>query len=80
MEIDYYTEAREIALCLERDGMNAEAKSLVEAIECGATGTEILMALRWSLDLIEASNPSTSLQTRRRIRDLSKAISAALGG
>jgi hypothetical protein len=80
MTRDYYQEAREIALRLERDGGKADAESLVDAIESGATGTEILMALRWHLDRIEASNPATSPETLLRIRALRKAINAALGG
>lgn len=80
MTRDYYAEAREIARCLEQDGLTAEALAVVDAIESGSTGTEILMALQWHLQRIEGSNPATSLQTRRRIRDLSAAIGAALGG
>jgi len=79
MARDYYEEAREIAVRLEQDGLKTEAKFLVDAIEGGATATEILMALRWHLERIEGSNPATSLETRRRIRDLSKALNTALG-
>jgi hypothetical protein len=80
MAIDYYEEAREISLRLEQDGLTSEAVSLVHAVEDGATGTEILMALRWHLRRIEGSNRTTNLETRRRIRCLSEAIDTALGG
>jgi hypothetical protein len=79
MTRDYYAEARDIARSLEQNGLTAEARALVDAIDAGSTGTEILMALRWRLQRIDESNPKTSLQTRHRIRDLCAAIDIALG-
>lgn len=79
MARDYYKDAREIAARLVQDGLSEEARSLLDAIEGGATATEILMALRWHLEHIDRSDPATSQETRRRIRDLSKALHTALG-
>lgn len=79
MARDYHEEAREIARRLLRDGLAEEAATLVEAIEGGATGTEILVALRWHLGRILEAHPTLAPETRRRMRDLRRAIDAALG-
>jgi uncharacterized protein with GYD domain len=80
MTRDYYTEAYDIVRCLEQDDLNSEAAALVNAIESGSTGTEILMALRWELQRIDESNLALSSHTRRRILDLGSAIAVALDG
>lgn len=46
---DHYAAARELILHLELDGHATEAATLNAAMEGGATGTEILMALRFHL-------------------------------
>jgi hypothetical protein len=76
MTRDYHAEAREIARCLEDGGCSNDARSLIDAIETGSTGTEILMALRWNLQ----ANLAMNLAVRARIRDLAGAISGVLGG
>ncbi len=79
MTRDYYAEARDIAMLLEQAGLASDAASLVDAIEGGATATEILMALRWQLDRIEKLAAVTDAEIRRRLVDLGQAISTALG-
>ena len=79
MTRDYYADARDIATLLQQAGLVSEAATLVDAIEGGSTGTEILMALRWHLDRIEKVASVIDAQTRRRMVDLSQAISMALG-
>ena len=79
MTRDYHREARDIAARLEQEGLTAEAASLVDAIEGGSTGTEILMALRWHLDRIDKSGAVKDPETRRLIVDLGQAIGSALG-
>lgn len=56
MIANVYAEAREIGRCLAADGLTNEAASLIDSIEAGSTGTEILMALSWNLHRIENSN------------------------
>jgi hypothetical protein len=46
---DYYGEARIIAANLKNAGREADGTNLIDAIEAGATATEILMALRFHL-------------------------------
>jgi len=51
---DYYAAARKLISRLESAGHATEAASLNAAIEEGATGTEILMALRFHVaDILE---------------------------
>ena len=80
MTMDYYAEAREIARCLERDGLVDDARALRNAIDSGSTGTEILMALRWHLQRIDKARPAAaSSESRRHIRSLEAALGAVLG-
>lgn len=46
---DYYQEAKEIAGLLKRNGERKWADKIIESIEAGATGTEILMGVRWNI-------------------------------
>jgi hypothetical protein len=80
MSPSYHTEAREIAGRLEQAGLAADARTLVDAIDAGSTGTEILMALRWQLRRIDESRSHLDADIRARIRALASAIDRALGG
>lgn len=51
---DHYAATRDLISHLERTGCTTEAAALKAAMESGATGTEILMALRFHLsDIIK---------------------------
>jgi hypothetical protein len=78
MSRDYYAEALELAQILEAEGRRSDSKLLRDAIADGATGSEILMALRWHLKRIEEATSESDTETRSRIRDLSTAIGRAL--
>lgn len=80
MAYDYYSEARAIADLLVQEGFEAEASKLRDALAAGATGTEILMALRWHLQSISKADLRISTVTRTRARTLHAAVSAALDG
>ncbi|WP_137175660.1 hypothetical protein [Massilia sp. HP4] len=43
---DHYSQARELAKLLARDGAAAISKELLDAMVTGSTGTEIFMLLR----------------------------------
>jgi len=43
---DHYSEAKKLASLLERDGAATLSKDVLQAMEFGATGTEIFMRLR----------------------------------
>jgi hypothetical protein len=80
MNRDYHQEAREIAQHLADEGHSTEARALIEAIDSGATGTEILMALRWHLQQVDMAKLAMNLGMRTKIRELIAAITAVLGG
>lgn len=49
------TVAGELADLLRKRGKHGDAQRVIDAIETGSTGTEILMALRWHVsELIKA--------------------------
>lgn len=56
-DFDHYAAARRLISQLSHAGYTAEATSLNAAIEEGATGTEIFMALRFHLSKIIQSVP-----------------------
>jgi hypothetical protein len=43
---DHYSQARDLAELLARDGANALSEEVLDAMNIGATGTEIFMLLR----------------------------------
>jgi hypothetical protein len=45
-QYDYYSQAKNLAKLLARDGAKAVAQEVLDAMEIGATGTEIFMLLR----------------------------------
>jgi len=53
---DIYRSAERISARLALDGRPAWAESIREAISGGATGTEILMRLRWALRQLRESD------------------------
>jgi hypothetical protein len=46
---DYYADARALGAALRDHGLPEWAQRIDAVIEAGATGTEILMGLRWTL-------------------------------
>jgi hypothetical protein len=79
MATDYYAESRRLADDLRAEGLGDCADALLDAIESGSTGTEILMAIKWNLDrLIAAGEGSRDLMLRASgLRtELVKALSA----
>ena len=74
---DHYAEAQELIDMLRRDELNDSADTLLKAMEEGATGTEIFMALRWSIkELIEAEKCSNMIKIKaeRLYQELDKAL------
>jgi hypothetical protein len=62
---DHYEAAQDLISCLEKDGFIEYASRLRSAMEDGATGTEILMGLRFHLSEIIRLLPVTGeLQIR----------------
>lgn len=74
---DAYAEARVLMQLLRDDGLDEFANGICLAIEGGATGTEIFMALRWNIQKILDTNScsrATEAAARHLFVELSKAL------
>jgi ABC-type branched-subunit amino acid transport system substrate-binding protein len=76
--MDYYAETHAIAAALASEGLSSDAEALRDAIAAGSTGTEILMHVRWLLRQLDEANKTSSLVTKRKIRDVLAALDRAL--
>jgi hypothetical protein len=52
---DYLADARDLIASLKREHLDSVADGLASSIEKGATGTEIVMALRWQIAQLDLS-------------------------
>jgi hypothetical protein len=75
---DYYAEARALAVRLNDVDHQSWSRALTDAIDEGATGTEILMRLRWQLDQLLASEVELKSDVRTEAKSLRNAIDCAL--
>jgi hypothetical protein len=74
---DHYVEMQELIDMLRKEGLNNYADAMLKAMEEGATGTEIFMALRWNVkNLIESKQCSdiAEIKARRLYQELDKAL------
>lgn len=74
---DHYVETQELIEMLRKEGLNDYADALLKAMEEGATGTEIFMALRWNVkNLIEAKQCSNMIEAKaiHLYQELDKAL------
>lgn len=80
MSRDWIQEAKVVAAELKVFGLDEEPRRIIEAIEAGATGGEILMAIRWNLNEILKTNPDIQDELKERITDIAKGITVTLDG
>jgi len=74
---DHYAAARDLMSRLDNDGYAADAATLRSAMENGATGTEIFMALRFHLSEIIRRVPlkgESQIQASRLLAELNEAL------
>ncbi|MGZ4958436.1 MAG: hypothetical protein ACXV7J_04220 [Methylomonas sp.] len=74
---DHYASSRELIKYLLENEYNEEANALMSAMENGATGTEIFMAMRFHLVKIINSVPlkgSSKLLASRLLTELNRAL------
>jgi hypothetical protein len=74
---DHYAATRDLISHLESDGYAADAAKLRSSMEDGATGTEILMALRFHLSEIVRLVPldgESQIQASRLLVELNNAL------
>jgi hypothetical protein len=74
---DHYKEANDIAIALDREGFDSAATQIREAIEQGATGTEIFMRLRFCLTPLLVESRLSSV-TKDRVHVLHAKLDEAL--
>jgi hypothetical protein len=76
-KFDYYAEARDLISRLDSDGYDEDASKLRSAMEDGATGTEIFMALRFHLSEILRKIPlrdEVQIRASRLLSELNDAL------
>lgn len=79
MNRDWIQESKLLAADLQTAGFEEEARRIMDAIESGSTGGEIYMALRWTLGELRKTNPALKADVKRRIGEITKGITEALG-
>jgi hypothetical protein len=75
---DYYAEARELASRLTAEGFGDWASRFEEAISAGFTATEILMALRWQAQQLQAAGLPLTAEAAGRLNSLLVGLEEAL--
>ena len=78
MAHDYDADARALADELRRAGYPNRADQLTDDVVGGATGTEIMMGLRWTVDQLMGSELALPAALLTRARRLRHAIDRAL--
>jgi hypothetical protein len=77
-ERDFYAEALELASRLTDEGFGGWANRFEEAISAGFTATEILMALRWHAQQLQAAGLSLTADADGRLNSLLVGLEEAL--
>lgn len=75
---DYYAVAKKIARRLSKDGYPNWSDRILDAIACGSTATEILMAIRWQLNEFKNSQSKISDPIKKEIVELTTKIDEVL--
>ena len=78
MPKQYWERAREIVAALRREGLNAEADVVDEAVTAACTGTELIVGVRWHLQQSGAAAKTINRDTRRAIDSLLQDIDMEL--
>ena len=76
---DHYKVAKELADELRKEKVDCFADGIIKAIEEGATGTEIFMALRWNIEnLLKTTDYSYSESIKNKAKSLYEELNKAL--
>jgi len=78
MARDHYAEARNLAAKLAERGYGSWSRRLTEVIAAGATGTEIVMGLRWTLAQLLETEAALPAGLREEATDLHGALDRLL--
>lgn len=71
---DIVKEAQHCAQQLQEAGIPEWSRRILDAIEAGATGGEIVMALRWNLQELEKSSVALPAQIKQSVRQIIQEI------
>jgi hypothetical protein len=74
---DHCMEAKELASLLTKEGIGEYSDKLVDSIEQGSTGTEILMALKWHIErilVLDSISDMSKQKAKRLLRELDKSL------
>ena len=77
MPYDHYEEVEELISMLENTSLQHYRKALQNAIDEGATGTEIFMALRWNIERLLAESSvdhATGAKAKKLLSELDNAL------
>ena len=78
MNKDFVYESKKLASDLREIGFENEYKIIIDSIESGATGTEILMALKWNIGKILKKQKNLEKDLKERMKDIIKGIKSLL--
>lgn len=78
MARDHYAEARALAAKLAEQGYGIWSEQLTEKIAAGATGTEIVMGLRWVLAQLLQNEDELPANLREEARGLHRGLDRLL--
>lgn len=74
---DHYAETQKLTDMLRKEGLSDYSDALLNAMNDGATGTEIFLALRWNVKkLIDNENCSdvSEMKAKRLLKELNSAL------
>jgi hypothetical protein len=78
MARDYFAEAKALATKLATEGYGTWSQQLTDKIDEGATGTEIVMGLRWVLAQLLQKEQGLSADLRAEAHGLQRALDRLL--
>ncbi len=78
MAVNIYSDARLLESTLRDEGLSVWAERLADCISAGATGTEILMGMRWALNELKKNEAELPGHVRDQADQLLADIEVAL--
>ncbi|HEU0213517.1 MAG TPA: hypothetical protein VFR13_05480 [Jiangellaceae bacterium] len=78
MARDYYAETRDLTAKLTWHGLGSWSQRLTDEMAAGATGTEIVMGLRWTLAQMLETEPALQDDIREQAMYLHAGLDALL--
>jgi len=77
---DLHEQIRQLIVSLKNDGLEEYAKAVNDAMLSAATGTELMMAVRFAIESREKLDATVSDRTKRQMIAIAGRINDALSG